>query len=128
MEEGLACELHLTERQIQLNVLRARPWRRRRTRDDGERSEIANILLDSDFQTGRPNQKWPADFTYSWTAEGWLYVAVVQDLFSRRAVGWCMRVDRDASLVTEGLIAPTDCCAINCRADPLSPIPAGAQL
>jgi len=35
-----------------------------------------------------PNQKWIADFTYIWTAEGWLYVAAVVDLFSRRVVGW----------------------------------------
>jgi putative transposase len=38
----------------------------------------------------RPNQKWIADFTYIWTVEGWLYVAVVIDLFSRRVVGWSM--------------------------------------
>lgn len=37
---------------------------------------------------GRPNQKWVADFTYTWTAEGWLYVATVVELCSRRVVGW----------------------------------------
>ena len=37
-----------------------------------------------------PNRKWIADFTYVWTAEGWLYVAAVLDLFSRRVVGWSM--------------------------------------
>ena len=37
-----------------------------------------------------PNRKWIADFTYVWTAEGWLYVAAVIDLFSRRVVGWSM--------------------------------------
>ncbi len=41
----------------------------------------------TDFVAELPNQKWLADFTYSWTAEGWLYVAVVLDLFSRRVVG-----------------------------------------
>ncbi|MDA9544828.1 hypothetical protein ACM43_09870, partial [Bradyrhizobium sp. CCBAU 45321] len=42
------------------------------------------------FAAERPNQKWIADFTYLWTAEGWLYVAAVIDLFSRRVVGWSM--------------------------------------
>lgn len=49
----------------------------------------------------RPNQKWLAHFTYIWTAEGWLYVAVVLDRFSRRVVGWSMKADRDASLVMD---------------------------
>jgi hypothetical protein len=43
------------------------------------------------FTAERPNQKWIADFTYIWTAEGWLYVAAVIDLFSRRLVGWSMK-------------------------------------
>jgi putative transposase len=46
-------------------------------KDDGERSVIADNILDRDFEADRPNQKWLADFTYIWTAEGWLYVAVV---------------------------------------------------
>lgn len=66
---------------------RARPRRSVKPKDDGERSVIADNILDRDFQAGRPNQKWLADFTYIWTAEGWLYVAVVLVLFSRRAVG-----------------------------------------
>jgi transposase InsO family protein len=45
-----------------------------------------------------------ADFTYIRTAEGWLYVAVALDLFSRRVVGWSMKADRDASLVMDALI------------------------
>ena len=52
----------------------------------------------------RPNQKWIADFTYIWTAEGWLYVAAVIDLFSRRVVGWSMKADMTAQLVTDALM------------------------
>lgn len=55
-------------------------------------------------RSGWPNQKWLADFTYIWTAEGWLYVAAVLDLFSRRVVGWSMKADRDASLVMDALM------------------------
>ncbi len=87
LEEGLACGLHRIERLMRINALRARPRRRGKQKDDGERSVIADNILDRDFQADRPNQKWLADFTYIWTAEGWLYVAVVLDLFSRRAVG-----------------------------------------
>ncbi|MBY0364113.1 MAG: IS3 family transposase [Phreatobacter sp.] len=103
-EEGLACGLHRIERLMRINALRARPRRRGKPKDDGERSVIADNILDRDFQADRPNQKWLADFTYIWTAEGWLYVAVVLDLFSRRAVGWSMKADRDASLVMDALM------------------------
>lgn len=104
LEEGLACGLHRIERLMRTNALRARPRRRGKPKDDGERSVIAENILDRDFQADRPNQKWLADFTYIWTAEGWLYVAVVLDLFSRRAVGWSMKADRDASLVMDALM------------------------
>lgn len=104
LDEGFACGLHRIERLMRINALRARPKRRRKPKDDGERSVIADNILDRDFQADRPNQKWLADFTYIWTAEGWLYVAVVLDLFSRRAVGWSMKADRDASLVMDALM------------------------
>jgi putative transposase len=51
-----------------------------------------------------PNRKWIADFTYLWTAEGWLYVAAVVDLFSRRVVGWSMSAGMTARLVTDALM------------------------
>lgn len=65
---------------------------------------IAPNILDRRFQASAPNQKWAADFTYIWTAEGWLYVAVVIDLYSRRVVGWSMRASMNAELVTEALM------------------------
>jgi putative transposase len=51
-----------------------------------------------------PNRKWIADFTYVWTAQGWLYVAAVIDLFSRRVVGWSMSAEMTAQLVTDALV------------------------
>ena len=51
----------------------------------------------------RPNQKWIADFTI-WTAEGWLYVSAVIDLFSRRVVGWSMSAGMTAQLVADALL------------------------
>jgi putative transposase len=104
LEEGLACGLHRIERLMRANGLMARPRRRGLPKDDGERSVIADNLLDRDFRADSPNQKWLADFTYIWTAEGWLYVAAVLDLFSRRIVGWSMKADRDAALVMDALM------------------------
>ena len=104
LEEGLACGLHRIERLMRINGLRARPRRRGKPKDDGERSVVADNILDRNFEADRPNQKWLADFTYIWTAEGWLCVAVVLDLFSRRAVGWSMKAERDASLVMDALM------------------------
>ena len=51
-----------------------------------------------------PNKKWVADFTYIWTAEGWLYVAVVLDLYSRRVVGWSMQSSMTSQLVIDALM------------------------
>ena len=61
-------------------------------------------ILDRQFAATRQNQKLVADFTYVWTAEGWLYVAVVLDLFSRRVVGWSMSSGMTAQLVTDALV------------------------
>ena len=61
-------------------------------------------MLDRQFEASSPNRKWVADFTYIWTAEGWLYAAAVIDLFSRRVVGWSMSATMTAQLVTDALI------------------------
>ena len=84
--------------------LRARPRRRGLPKDTGERAAVSDNLLDRAFEASAPNQKWIADFTYIWTAEGWLYVAAVVDLFSRRVVGWAMKAEMTAQLVTDALI------------------------
>lgn len=61
------------------------------TTDSDHALPIAPNLLDRDFAPGAPNQVWLTDITYVPTDEGWLYLAVVLDLFSRKAVGWAMR-------------------------------------
>lgn len=65
---------------------------------------MSGNVLDRAFAAAAPNQKWIADFTYIWTAEGWLYVAAVVDLFSRRVVGWAMKAEMTVQLVTDALI------------------------
>ena len=100
---GFCIGLHAIERLMRLNALKARPRRRRLPADTGVRplTELPANILDRQFDAVAPNRKWVADFTYIWTAEGWLYVAVVLDLYSRRIVGWsiaCHRRARDGDL------------------------------
>ena len=104
LAEGQPCGLHRIERLMRQQALKARPRRRGLPRDDGQRSVIAENVLDRQFSAEAPNQKWVADFTYIWTAEGWLYVAAVIDLFSRRVVGWSMSTTMTAQLVTDALM------------------------
>lgn len=92
------------ERLMREQALRARPRRRGRPKDHGERSAIADNVLDCQFKVDAPNRKWVADFTYIWTAEGWLYVAVVLDLYSRRIVGWSMQSSMTSQLVADALM------------------------
>ena len=94
------------EASSQLQALKARPRRRRLPSDPGERqvATVAANVLDRTFAAPAPNRKWIADFTYIWTAEGWLYVAAVIDLFSRRVVGWSMSPAMTAQLVTDALV------------------------
>ena len=104
--EGASCGLHRIERLMRLQALRARPRRRRLPPDLGKRqaAAVAPNVLDRSFEAPAANRKWIADFTYVWTAEGWLYVAAVIDLFSRRVVGWSMNAAMTAQLVTDALV------------------------
>ena len=106
LTDGLSCGLHRIERLMRLQALKARPRRRRLPPDLGERqaTAVAPNVLDRSFEAPAPNRKWIADFTYVWTAEGWLYVAAVIDLFSRRVVGWSMSAAMTAQLVTDALV------------------------
>jgi putative transposase len=67
-------------------------------------SVVSANVLNRQFDAPAPNRKWVADFTYLWTAEGWLYVAAVVDLFSRRVVGWSMQATMTTQLVTDALV------------------------
>jgi len=73
------------------------------TTDSKHALPIAENRLDRDFAAPAANRKWAGDITYLWTGEGWLYLAVVLDLFSRRVVGWSMQATLDRSLVLEAL-------------------------
>lgn len=116
-DAGHLCGLHRIERLMHTHGLRARPRRKALPSDTGERAihALAPNVLDREFVATAPNQKWVADFTYVWTAEGWLYAAVVIDLFARRVVGWSMQATMTTQLVTDALMM-----AIWRRGDPLA--------
>ena len=103
---GLDCGRQRIERLMRSLALRARPRRRRLPSDTGIRSPgaVPANTLNRDFEAPRPNAKWVADFTYVWTLEGWLCVAVVLDLFSRRVVGWSMNARMTSELVADALM------------------------
>jgi len=103
---GERCGTKRVSRLMRVASLRARAKRRRPPLDEGRRPKhlLAPNVLDRQFAAERPNQKWVADFTYLWTAEGWLYVAIVLDLYSRKVVGWSMSAQMIAQLVIDALI------------------------
>jgi transposase InsO family protein len=72
------------------------------TRRDERQSALPNRLQQS-FEADAPNQKWAGDITYIWTQEGWLYLAVVLDLFSRQIIGWSMSDRMTSRLVCDAL-------------------------
>jgi transposase InsO family protein len=90
-------------RLMRLDKLAARKAHRRipRTTQSDPHAVPAPNLLNQDFSSPAPNQKWVSDITYIDTAEGWLYLASVIDLFSRRVVGWAMDEHMEASLVQQ---------------------------
>lgn len=106
LEAGERCGLHRIERLMRAQAMRARPRRRGRPLDQASPgpATIAPNLLDRTFAAAAPNRKWVADFTYLWTAEGWLYVAVVLDLYSRRVIGWSMQPQMTTRLVADALV------------------------
>jgi putative transposase len=84
--------------------LEARKKRRSvRTTDSNHRHPVAPNVLERDFSPVQPNSTWATDITYVWTGEGWLYLAVVLDLFSRMVVGWSMSEHIDTTLVLGAL-------------------------
>jgi transposase InsO family protein len=89
--QGIACSENRVARLMRLRGLKAKQARRyRSTTKRNRRDAVAPNLLQRDFTADRPDQKWLTDITYIPTGEGWLYLAVVLDLYGRRVVGWAM--------------------------------------
>jgi putative transposase len=88
-------------REAGLSGLVTKKWKSTTVRVPGVR--VAEDLLDRDFAAGAPNRCWVADITYLRTWEGWLYLVAVEDLYSRRIVGWAMDSHMRTELVTDAL-------------------------
>ncbi len=88
---GVGCSRKRVARLMRLSSLRARCKRKWRVTTNSRHTlPVAENVLERDFAVERPNEVWAADITYIPTLEGWLYLAVVLDLYSRRVVGWAM--------------------------------------
>lgn len=74
------------------------------TTDSNHQLSIAPNVLQRNFVATQPNQKYVGDITYIWTAQGWMYLAVVIDLYSRKIVGWSMDKNMKAPLVNDALL------------------------
>jgi putative transposase len=100
--EGKPCGKKRVARLMRELGLSAKPRKHRtRTTDSQHEQPVAPNLLNREFTATAPNTKWVADITAIWTSEGWLYLAVVLDIFSRMVVGWAMDAHRDEALVEQ---------------------------
>ena len=101
---GVAVGRYLVRRLMRQHGLRS-TWKRKfvHTTDSKHALPISPNVLNRQFNPTRPNQAWVADITYIRTRSGWLYLAVVLDLFARKVVGWAMAPDMQAGLVCQAL-------------------------
>jgi putative transposase len=103
-EQGFEVGRRRIARLMRENGLRARQKRRfTRTTDSAHAFPVAPNLIAQRFDTDAPNQKWGSDMTYVWTREGWLYLAVVIDLFARKVIGFEMADRLHTSLALSAL-------------------------
>ena len=114
-ERGNKIGKHRVARLMRGNGVFARIRRRfRHTTDSNHKLPVAPNLLAQNFTASAPNQAWVGDITYIWTAEGWAYLAVLLDLYSRRVVGWALRKTLSRELAVSALQH-----ALMCRKPPL---------
>lgn len=100
-EIGLDVGNRLVGRLMRQNGISVVRTRKQKVTSDGDyKFNIAPNLLDRNFTADAPNQKWAGDISYVWTREGWLYLAVILDLHSRRVIGWAVsnRMKRDLAI------------------------------
>ena len=103
-DEGIECSENRVARRMRALGLKAIQAKKFKVTTDSNHSKpVAPDLIEQDFSAAAPNQKWTSDITYIWTDEGWLYLAVVMDLYSRAIVGWSMNRRMTQQLVCDAL-------------------------
>jgi putative transposase len=101
---GHDCGVHTVAKLMHDHDIRAKTARKFRCTTDSDHDlPVAENLLDRQFDPASPNEAWVADITYIPTREGWLYLAAVEDLYSRRVVGWSMAEHLESRLVVDAL-------------------------
>jgi putative transposase len=106
-EAGETCSKHRVERLMRENGLRALGGFRIRRVSAGKSQVLIPNLLQRQFTVSHPNKAWVTDITYVRTWEGWLYLAVVMDLFSRKIVGWSTRATIQRELILDAVLMAT---------------------
>jgi putative transposase len=103
-DQGVACSENRVARLMRLRGLKAKQTKRyRSTTKRNQADAAAPNLLKRDFEAEQPDQKWLADITYIPTQEGWLYLAAILDLYTRRIVGWAMAERMTSDLTVTAL-------------------------
>jgi len=103
-QEGTLVGRHRVAKIMRLHGWRAKAARKfKATTNSNHKLPVAPNLLQQNFSASKPNEKWVSDITYVWTEEGWLYLAVVMDLYSRMVVGWSMSERMTSKLVIDAL-------------------------
>jgi putative transposase len=101
---GLAAGKQRVERLMRENGIRARHKRRYKVTTDSKHGlPVAANLLERNFTPTAPDQVWTSDITYLWTDEGWLYLAIVLDLFNREVIGWSLKPRMTTDIVIDAL-------------------------
>ena len=101
---GYPASKERVERLMQENDIKAKHKRRFKVTTDSKHNlPVAPNLLERNFTPEAPNQVWASDITYLWTDEGWLYLAIVIDLFNREVVGWSLKPRMTADIATDAL-------------------------
>jgi len=104
MVRGLTAGKERIERLMREHDLRVRHKRRYKVTTDSKHGlPVAANLLERNFTPAAPNQVWTSDITYLWTGEGWLYLAIVLDLFNREVIGWSLKPRMSSDIVTDAL-------------------------
>ena len=109
-DEGIKCSENRIARRmcaLELKAIQAKKFKV--TTDSNHSKPVAPDLIKQAFSAEAPNQKWTSDITYVWTDEGWLYLAVVMDLYSRAIVGWSMNGRMTQQLVCDALTMALFC-------------------
>lgn len=103
-KKGIKCGRHRVARLMRKSNIRSKTKRKFKvTTDSSHKLPVAENTLNRDFSPSQANQAWAQDITYIWTEEGWLYLAVVIDLFSRKVIGWSLRDNMKKELVIDAL-------------------------